>query len=193
MVQPRVVSASRALVIALLAGACLLGAAAQATAAPVTIYMNYRLVSGQGAADAVVVFDDSLLAPGTFDNNLADLTSFDITLTELPTSPSSTSLTKADLNGWALSVDSNGHINDLNFFMGNPAHTNGDGYSVNGTEVQQLSAYQGDPATGTRIAVFQGFAAQQQRAIPTLSAAGVGLLVLLLAGAAVVALRRSGA
>ncbi|MBI3368074.1 MAG: PEP-CTERM sorting domain-containing protein, partial [Burkholderiales bacterium] len=62
-----------------------------------------------------------------------DLLAMTMSLSGIPTAPSTTSFTKADLSSfeWILQVDGAGVISDLNFFMRGGA-ANADGYSIEG-------------------------------------------------------------
>jgi IPTL-CTERM motif len=161
--------------------------AASAAAAPVTIYMHYSTFSGTANADASIVIDDGSLAPSTFTIDLADLTSLSLTVTGLPGSPSSTTFTKADLDGWIYGTDASGAFSDINFFM-NSGHVNADGYSINGVEALTLAIFD---HTGLALAVFGAHPSTDPSiSVPTLSTAGLVALSLLIALAAVSTLVR---
>lgn len=73
-----------------------------------------------------------------------------------------------------------------------PPSVNGDGYSFTVTDPSQITLYVGPP-DGQAIASFQGdptIGEPQIRPVPALSTAGVALLLLMLATAGVLALRR---
>ena len=184
-------SRMRSTVAVVVVAVCTLVAAQAALAAPYTFTFKYTRVFGQGQASGSAVFDDSLLAPNTnldFTCDLSQLTSFNLTVSGLPTSPSTTSFTKADLNAWQLATDSSGQLTDLNFFMREGKcganKVNADNYAINGVEVFLLSIYQGSSTNA--LATFD----TSGRIIPALSGWGLVLLAALLAAAGAVALRR---
>jgi len=172
---------------------CAALAATGALAAPYTYTFHYATLGGPGQATGTAVFDDSLLAPNTaldFTCDLSQLTSFDLTITGLPTSPSSTSFTKADLNAWKFDTDGTGKITDINFFMREgsctpPSKVNADGYAINGISYFMIALYQG--SSEDAIAEF----ADHNTVIPALSTYGAiaFALLILVAGALLVARR----
>jgi hypothetical protein len=171
---------------------CAALAATGALAAPYTYTFHYVTLSGSGQASGTAVFDDSLLAPNTdlnFTCDLSQLTSFNLTITGLATSPSSTSFTKADLNAWQLATDSSGRLTDLNFFMRDsacgPNKVNADDYAIDGVNNFTIDLYQDN--NGSAIAEFAG----NNMVIPTLSTCGAiaFALLILVAGALLVARR----
>ena len=172
---------------------CAALAATGALATPVTHTFRFVTVSGQGQAAGTAVFDDSLLAPNSnlnFTCDLSQLTSFNLTITGLPTSPSSTTFTKADLNAWQLATDSAGRLTDLNFFMREggpcgPDKVNADNYAIQGVDNFRIAIYQG--SSEASIAEF----ADRGMVIPALSTYGAVALALLIlvAGALLVARR----
>jgi hypothetical protein len=159
-----------------------------AAAAPVTLNLNYTTTIGTGTAVGAFTIDDSLLAHNTEHSNLADLISFNLTITGLATSPNSTTFTKADLDQWHWDIDAGGTITDANFFMDLGA-TNADGYRINGTEPNELSLYDGGSSTSPMIAQFEADPSQAG-GVPTLSLVGLAALAALVAFAALLVLRR---
>ena len=161
-----------------------------ALAAPYTYTFHYKLVSGQGTATGSVTFDDALLAPNSQSTpcDLTQLISFDLHISGLPTSPSSTSFTKADLADWAVRTDSAGRFTDINFWMDSCTQNkvNADGYAIDGVAPFALAVI---IQTGAQVAVFE----LQRPGIPALSTYGVVALALLvlLTGALLVARRLS--
>lgn len=181
--------------------ACLMLTAASLSAAPVVVNLNYTTSSGTGTAVGTVTLDDSLLAPNTAGSVNCDLSliySFTLTVSGLPTSPSSTSFSKADLNGYYISTDDNGQITDLNFFMLNhictPARFNADGYALDGDTTFIVGLYQNTgEGVPPEIASFEAAPAVVGPAIPTLSWPGLAALaMLILVAGALVAGRRLG-
>ncbi|MBZ5589364.1 MAG: IPTL-CTERM sorting domain-containing protein [Acidobacteriia bacterium] len=173
---------------------CTVLGATSVLAAPYTYVFHYRLISGQGTATGSVTFDDSLLAPNTNPGTTCDLSllySLDLHMTGLPSSPSSTSFTKADLLEWRVQTDSNGRLVDINFFMqaacSSPTKVNTDGYGIEGVEPFKLEVFELDGAIN--LPTFQ----DQGPGIPALSTYGVAALALLvlIAGALLVARRLS--
>ena len=173
---------------------CAALAATSALAAPYTFTFNYRTISGIGTATGTATFDDSLLAPNTninFSCDLSALSSLDLHITGLPSSPSSTSFTKANLIAWKFNTDATGKITDLNFFMENecssPPQVNADGYGIQGVNPFTLQVYELDGVIN--LPTFQ----DQGPAIPALSIYGVAALafLVLIAGAVLAARRLS--
>jgi hypothetical protein len=160
-----------------------------ATAAPVTLNLNYTTTIGTGTAVGTFTIDDSLLAPNSSTSNLSDLISLNLAITGLSTSPSSTIFTKSDLDGWDWNTDAGGVITDVNFFM-NVGETNADGYRINGTEPNELSLYDGGSSTAPMIAQFEADPSRAGGGVPTLSVVGLAALVALVAIAALLVLRR---
>ena len=159
-----------------------------AAAAPVTLNLNYTTTIGTGTAVGTFTIDDSLLAPNSSASGLTDLIAFNLTITGLSSSPSSTTFTLADLDDFSFKTDGSGVITDANFFM-NVGETNADGYRINGTEPNELSLYDGGSSTSPMIAQFE--ADQSQVGIvPTLSLVGLAALAALVAVAALQVLRR---
>ena len=166
--------------------------AAGAVAAPYTYTFHYVTLGGPGQATGTAVFDDSLLAPNTYLNftcDLSQLTSFNLTITGLPTSPSSTSFTKADLNAWQLATDSSGRLTDLNLFMRygpcGPDKLNADGYAIDGINYFEIALYQG--SSDDPIAEF----ANHNTVIPALSTYGaIGFALLILVAGVLLVARR---
>ncbi len=124
-----------------------------ALAAPYTHTFHYQLISGQGSASGSVTFDDSLLAPNTTAPgcDLSLLYSLDLTITNLPGTPSSTSFAKANLVAWTLVTDGSGRLTDLNFFMRSgcsmPDQVNADGYGIEGVAPFTIEVYELDGIT----------------------------------------------
>jgi len=181
--------ATRSRLIGLAICAALIATATEA--APYVYPLNYTRIQGQGTATGTFTFDDSVIPNGAQSTpcDLTALTSFSLTVSGLPTSPSSTTFTKANLADWVVDRRNAGKFRDINFFMYSCALdlTNGDGYSIQGINYFTLAIYQGQ-ASGTNdpIAVFQ----LSEGSIPALSHWGLAALGALLAAAGALALRR---
>ena len=135
--------------VALLTAWAFLAAPRTAAADPVAIdfgisgFPNYT-IRGTGT----VVVDSSLLFPGSSSIDLDDLLSFSLTVTNIPSVPSTTSFSKSDLSGWIITVvgssfdPTNFAVEVLNFFMlDHPA--NADGYSITGAGEHALFVCEG--------------------------------------------------
>jgi len=172
-----------------------LGLTGIAVAAPVTFNLNYT-TSGGATAVGTFAVDSSLLGPNVFigsDDGLDDLLCFNLVVT-LPTGLPLT-FTKADLDGWTLSLDSNADFLDVNFFM---EACGSYSYIIDGRAPFALGVFQ-CPDDDNTIAAFDAHPAQGGvcegfgGSIPTLSHGGLVALLLLVGVAAVLALLRRGA
>lgn len=135
--------------------AALVGIAAAAEAAPITVDISYVSFEGGGlSAEASVTFDDSLLAPLGSSSDLADLDAFSMTVSGLP---GTTTFGLADLTGWLIAVNGAGGvggITDINFFM--DSGTNADGFSIQGIEIFLVLVCGGPVGECTPLDVVEG-------------------------------------
>lgn len=96
--------------------------------------IDFTATGGTISGTGYVIVDSGLLDDGpiTYGNSFDDLTGLDammLTLSGIPSVPASTTFTKADLDGYYLTLNDSNVITDLNFFMGG---YNADGYRFNG-------------------------------------------------------------
>jgi|GEM_PF-5614495 len=160
-----------------------LGISGSALASPVTFNLNYSTVSGTGTATGTFTIDSSNLGPNVTLGGFADLSgliSFQLTVSGLPTSPSSTTFAAADLDAWIYSTGPSGNLTDVNFFMPAP-NVNGDGYAILGTDPFELSIFDGAANDSPAVAVFAASPAQAPAApVPATSPWALALLAMML-------------
>lgn len=114
----------------------LLGLPAVAAAGPVAIEFSVvSSIAGPVTGSGWVITDEVNLAPNAQTLNFADLIDMSMTLNGIPSAPSVTTFSRANLDApnfsWILAVNGAGAITDLNFFM-RLGGTNSDGYAIDG-------------------------------------------------------------
>jgi hypothetical protein len=148
-------------------------------------YTLTRSFSGSGGltGSAVLVLDNSTLAPGQYGDISTvtpSLISATLTFNNLGSTPTTTTFTKADMVGFILRRDSSGELYDVNF----RAAPNSDGYTLDGvgafTSEIRKSSY----------SVLAVNAAPPAPTIPTLGEWAMILFGTVLAGAAALYVQR---
>jgi PEP-CTERM motif len=119
-----------------------------------TIRIDFSVTSSIGGpvtGSGFVLTDSVHLLPNASTLIFADLIDMSMTLNGIPSSPSSTTFTRADLTdpdfSWFLVIDAGGAITDLNFFMRNDG-TNANGYSVDGFSAEHFVLCRGAALAG---------------------------------------------
>lgn len=158
------------------------------TAAPSAFaqtYTVYRNVTAPGGVTGTMQIElaDSSLAPNTALGGPPppELVSFNLTLTGLGETPTTTTFTRANLTSFYFTRDGAGGISDINF----QAATNTDGYNM-----EPMVLFGTDLFKGGYIVRVTNTAGTAPSVVPTLTEWAMILLGLILAGGAVAIIQR---